>query len=410
VCVVASLLVSCANTDNHAPQKMSGTAGSAGGTGGAPATTGAAGTTGGVAGTSGVTGTAGTVSVGGSTGASGTSGAAGSAGGAAGSGIVVGRPGTGYLWYAGFGLNAFTQANVASSNNDGPAVTVVPTVTTATFHDLVFDEMGRLWTIPTSGNQILRFPASGLMAGQSPTAELALSSAALMGPQALAFDPSGNLWVLNFAGGGPSIASLVRFDGVQSMSGILTVSPAVTITPAGDATSQSRFSEGTALAFDSSGNLWFAGVSDVLRIDRPISLTGSVTAAPTAVVSTGEAYTSIAFDAGGALWITGTLQGYFAIRIDSPSTIMGVVTPKPAARIGLPVTTGVAFVGGLAFDSDRALWVATSNRILKLATPNEFSGEVTGIPKVTLGLPPAVMPGLASKLVFQPKPAGVPIY
>jgi sugar lactone lactonase YvrE len=344
---------------------------------------------------------------GGAAGATGGTGTGGAAGGT--TGTVIGTTGTGYLWYAGVELNAFTQAGAAASNDNGPTVNVVPMTSAGTFHDLVFDRNGRLWTLPTTGDEILRFPAAGLGAGESPTADLVISSPALAGPQALAFDPNGNLWVVNFAGAGPSEASIVRFDGVQALSGTMTLNPAATIAPAADAASQSHFSEGTALAFDAAGNLWFAGVSTVLRIDHPSALGGSVTAAPTAVLSTGEAYTSIAFGSDGALWITGTQQGFFALRIDAPGAISGVVVPTPATRVALP-TTGATFVGGLAFDKDGALWVVTSNRILKLASPGGLLGAVSAAPAVTLGLSGAVMPGLASKLVFQPQPPNLPIY
>jgi sugar lactone lactonase YvrE len=383
--VACSTAASCTNTSNHPA--------SAGTGGGAAAVDGGLDATGGAGGAG-----------------SGTSGTTGAGGAAAGTtGTVIGTTGTGYLWYAGVELNAFTQSQTAASTDSGPAVTVVPTTSVGTFHDLVFDHTGRLWTLPTTGNQILRFPAAGLGAGASPVAELVVNSPALLGPQALAFDPSGNLWVVNFAGAGPSEATIVRFDGVQSLSGTMTLTPAATIAPAADAASRYHFSEGTGLAFDAAGNLWFAGVSAVLRIDHPSGLSGSVIASPTVVLSTGEAYTSIAFGADGALWITGTLQGFFALRIDSPATITGVVAPTPATRVALP-TTGATFVGGLAFDKDGALWVVTSNRILKLASPGGLVGQVTAAPVVTLGLSTTVMPGLASKLVFQPQPSNLPVY
>ena len=360
----------------------------------------------------GVTGTGGAVQVGaagslghGGEGASGGHGAAG----AGGSGTVLIQQDPGYLWYAGVGLNAFTQAQTSASTDIGPYVSVSPNPSPGTFHDLVFDRSGRGWTIPTSGNQILRVPAAGLGAGANPAPDLIISSPALASPQALAFDPAGNLWVVNFAGAGIGIANIVRFDAPGAWSGSMTASPTVTIAPATDPTSMGRFAEGTAIAFDRAGNLWFASVSCVLRIDNPGSLSGAVTAAPSVTISTGEAYSSIAFDAQGALWITGTLNGYFLLRINGPSALTGVLQPTPAARIALP-TANVSFPGGMAFDMDGALWVVTSSRIVKLASPGALVGQVTPTPAVELGLPVSFAPGLASHLVFHPQPTGLPIY
>jgi hypothetical protein len=358
----------------------------------------------------GETGTGGAVQVGaaGSVGHGG-GGSSGGRGAAGTSGTVIVQPDPGYLWYAGVELNAFTQAQISASTDNGPYVTVSPKPSPGTFHDLVFDRSGRAWTIPTSGNQILRVPAGGLGAGATPVPDLTITSPGLASPQALAFDSAGNLWVVNFAGAGVGIANIIRFDAPGAWSDSMTASPTATIAPASDPTSMGRFLQGTAIAFDSAGNLWFASVSCVLRIDNPGSLSGAVTAAPSVTISTGEAYSSIAFDAQGALWITGTLNGYFALRIDEPSALTGVLQPTLAARIALP-TANVSFPGGMAFDTDGALWVVTSSRIVKLASPGTFVGQVTPTPAVDLGLPVTFAPGLASHLVFRPQPAGLPIY
>ena len=359
---------------------------------------------GGLGGKAGAGGAAGRASAQGTGGQGGNTGAAGT------TGTVIVSPGVGYLWYAGDQLNAFTQDETTASNDDGPGITVAPSSPSARFHDLAFDRDGQLWTVPTTGDQILRLPAASLGGGSGPAVpNLVLTSPGLVSPQSLAFDPAGNLWVVNFAGAGVGVANIVCFKAPQAWSGNMNASPSVTISPAADAQSMGQFIEGTALAFDSKGSLWFASVSTVLRIDSPGTLAGAVTAAPAAAISTGDAYTSIAFDTNGSLWISATTQGYVALRIDNPGALTGLVSPTPAARVGLSSANAV-FVGGLSFDKNGALWVMTSNRILEITSPAALVGQVTASPAVTLGLPAAVMSGLASKLVFRPTPAGLPIY
>jgi hypothetical protein len=62
----------------------------------------------------------------------------------------------------------------------------------------------------------------------------------------------------------------------------------------------------------------------------------------------------------------------------------------------------------MGFDADGALWVAMSKRIIKLADPSSFTGDVSPAPAVALGL--KVDPDLSSKILFRPQPQGLPIY
>ena len=317
--------------------------------------------------------------------------------------------GPGYLWFAGSQLNAFTQAETQASNDAGPSIVVEPSQLTGTFHDLVFDPAGNLWTVPITGNQIMRVPRTGLT-NIRPFADLTISSAALQSPQTIAFDAAGNLWVINYNGSGPAVASIVRFDAVRDMTpGSPTLTPSATIGPGTDKTMIADFAEGSALAFDANGALWFGGISTVMRFDAPASLQGAVSAAPAAIISTGDSYASIAFDSVGSLWITATNGDYFALRISQPGTLHGVVSTAPAARVTLPGTNAL-FAGGMAFDSNGALWIAMSNQIIELAGPSSMVGNVIPGAQVVLGLPMTCFPDLASKLVFWPTPAGLPVF
>lgn len=313
-----------------------------------------------------------------------------------------------YLWYAGGALSAFTLAQTLSSNDDGPTWQVVPEGAPHNCHDLAFDGAGNLWTIPITRDQILRLPASHLAELAPVIPDLVLTSAALHGPQSLAFDPAGNLWVLNFNGAGPSIANVVRLGDPRALSGAQTVAPSLTLHPGPSPEDAARFSQATAIAFDAAGNLWLSAVGGVVRIDHAGALTGDVAAVPSAVISTGEAYGSLAFDATGSLWLTAARDGsWFVLRFSDPGSLTGVVAPTPAARVRLQVT-GATFVGGIGFDANGGLWVATSAALVKLAHADRLAGESSAEPSVTLGR--AAFPDLASKVIIRPAPPGLPLY
>jgi len=319
------------------------------------------------------------------------------------------KAGPGYLWFAGSQLNAFTQDQTQSSNDAGPSIIVEPSEMTGTFHDLVFDPSGNLWTVPITGDQIVRVPRVGLT-NIRPFSDLTLSSPALKSPQTLAFDSAGNLWVVNYNGSGPNVANIVRFDGVRDMpSGNPILVPSLTIGAGSDKAMIAAFTQGSALAFDKDGNLWFGGISSVMRFDSPSSLHGSVDAAPAASISTGDSYASIAFDSVGSLWITATSSGYYALRVANPGMLTGTAPAQPAARISLPGANAL-FAGGMAFDADGALWIAMSDQIIKLSSPSSMVGNVTPGPEVVLSLPSKSYPDLASKLAFWPSPSGLPVF
>jgi sugar lactone lactonase YvrE len=317
-------------------------------------------------------------------------------------------PYTGYLWFAGSALNAFTKSQTEASNDTGPKFVFVPDFPITNLHDVVFDAGGNAWVIPISGNQLLRFPASSLVSGAPPMPDLVLAGPSLSSPASLVFDSSGNLWVLNYDGAGSSVANIVRFDNLQGLSGSVGPTAALTLGPGTVAANKLLFSQASSLVFDAANNLWLVSVSHVVRIDNPLALQGSAIVTPTTVLSTtGDAYAAAAFDAAGSLWITGAHAGYFVLRIDNPGALTGTVTATPAARAQLP-SDQASFAAGMAFDADGALWVALSNRLVKLPDVATLSGTMNVTPTVILGL--TGLPDLTSKLVIRPQPAGLPIY
>jgi len=307
-----------------------------------------------------------------------------------------------YLWYAGSGLNAFTLAQTEQSGDDGAQYNVTPNVGMQFFHDLAFDAQGNLWTIPFSGDQVVRVSAAQLPPGpgsEAPPTDLMISSSALQGAQNLAFDDAGNLWVLSYDGAGQSIATISRFDSPSVLQGEVTLQPSVTIGPGASAAERRRFTQASAIAFDGDGNLWLAATANVLRFDRPQGQTGSVAPSPSAIIEGGDAYAALGFDATGALWVSGAGSGYFVERFDRPGALSGSVNPTPDAKVVLPSSDATHFAGGFAFDGEGALWIVTSNRLLKLSAAGALKGTIQGRPAVILGTTAA--PDLSSKLVLR---------
>jgi streptogramin lyase len=305
----------------------------------------------------------------------------------------------GYLWYAGGALSAFTKAQTISSNQDGPGWLTQLSYPAKNFHDLTFDGAGNLWTIPLAGDHLLRVPSSRL-GDILPVPDLVIASPALRGADSLVFDAQGDLWVMCSSGVDVSIANIVRFDNPGALSGSQAMDPSLTLGPGASPESRAAFTQGTAIAFDGAGSLWFAAIGNVLRFDQVSGLSGQVQPVPAAVVSTGDALVSLAFDSAGSLWLTGASKGYTALRIDNPGVLVGTVKATVAARVHLPTTPSTLFAGGMAFDSSGALWVITSDRLLQIPAANALIGEVTPAPGVVLGN--IAFPDLATKLVIRP--------
>lgn len=307
----------------------------------------------------------------------------------------------GYLWYAGGALSAFTRGQTLASHDDGPGW-LLQTSPAQNFHDLVFDSAGDLWTLPVSGDRILRIPARQLgSVGGRLAPDLVLQSAALAGADALTFDETGNLWVVNFSGAGSAIANIVRFDDPRSLSpdDARSASPSLTIVPGNATAAQARFGQASSLTFDAVGNLWVVAIANVLRFDVPGSWRGEVVAAPAAVLSTGDALVAAAFDARGSLWVTAAGGGgYSALRIDAPAALVGAVTPVAAARLQLPAA-GASFAGGMTLAPDGGLWIITSNRILEIPQAAALTGDVSPSAAVVLGN--LGYPDLTTKLIIR---------
>ncbi len=144
-------------------------------------------------------------------------------------------------------LVRFDAAQLAASGAPAPAVILsglgLPT-------SIAFDAVGSLWVSDSRANTLAKYSAAQLAASGSPAPAVLLSAApnSLVKPSGLAFDASGNLWVANTNG-----ESLAGFSPDQLATSGSPV-PRVLLFFSDDSEIQP-----VGLAFDVSGNLWVVG-------------------------------------------------------------------------------------------------------------------------------------------------------
>lgn len=204
---------------------------------------------------------------------------------------------------------------------------------------LAFDTNGNLWVSVPCANKVVRVSAAQL--GASGTVTPAVEITGLNAPEGLAFDASGNLWIAN-----KGAKHVVKFNATRLSAS--TSGPDLTIesrTPAPVVNTLDT----NLLAFDASGNLWVVafGANVIYRL-TPTDQSGSGSKTPAIQVSipVGAVLEGLAFDEGGGLWISYS-AGKFA-RLSSAQLGTSSTSGSPTTPERIITSTSIGSAGGLA--------------------------------------------------------------
>lgn len=193
---------------------------------------------------------------------------------------------------------------------------------------LAFDRAGTLW-VGTFSDRILAYPAALQQVSGSPAPTVAITRNYAYGlPQEMAFDAAGNLWTVHTNDVRLTMHSASQLAGDPD-AGDIEIEPALII---------DGLAGPDALAFDRVGNLWVADYdhdqSDPRsgRIVRFDAATLEAGAAPDFVIVVVDRYrvSDLGFDADGALWALES--GDNALLQFTPRQLSAGTVSEPASR------------------------------------------------------------------------------
>ena len=188
---------------------------------------------------------------------------------------------------------------------------------------VAFDLSGNLWVVDSGNNRVLEFKSpfsdgesASLVLGQPTFGGYIGTTTAggLNSPSYAAFDPSGNLWVTD-QGNNRVLEFTAPFSTGQKASVVIGQANFTAFAPSSTTTAKSLF-EPLGLAFDSKGDLWVADGGDhrVLEYTAPFSIGDTAASmvigqSSLTTSSTGLNAYAIAFDSSGNLWISDGISG-----------------------------------------------------------------------------------------------------
>jgi streptogramin lyase len=206
---------------------------------------------------------------------------------------------------------------------------------------LAFDASGNLWVSIPCANKVVRVAAGQLDASGMVTPGVEITG--LNAPEGLAFDASSNLWIAN-----AGAQRVVRFN--ASRLSASTSGPDLTIESKTPSPVINTL-DANLLAFDASGNLWvMAFGANVLYRLTPTDQSGSgsktLTPAIQVSVPVSAVLEGMAFDEDGGLWITYE-AGKFA-RLSPAQLGTSSTSGSPTIPERVITSSSIGSAGGLA--------------------------------------------------------------
>ena len=264
---------------------------------------------------------------------------------------------------------------------------------------------GDLW-VASDPFTLTKYAAPHLESGALPDVRLGgTPDGVLAFVSGLAFDSGGNLWLASNPPPGPDTnRRILKFSASALRVSDPNPTPEVTLN------STTRWYP-VSLAFDRAGNLWLTDfTNDRLVKFAPAQLSSSGAPAPTTVISNvspGYPLSSpidLAIDADGDLWVSNLLVGSPTdLIMYTASQAQAGGSPNPAIRLGRPTLPSVR---GIAFDATGGAWMAVPGGLARLSRAQLFGG---GAPPPQIFVRDSSIQ-FATSLVFDPPPAGVPLY
>ena len=257
---------------------------------------------------------------------------------------------------------------------------------------VTFDSSGNMWVADSASNRVVEFSppfSSGMNAttaiGQPDllTSNYSTTQSSFHAPISVAFDSAGNMWVADYAN-----SRVLEFQPpfTTGMEASIVIGHSNFTDSSYAYTGATGLDGPTAIAFDSSGNLWVSDLARIMEFSPPFSngMAASLVigqndfntynSGTTSALLRGPS--SIAFDSAGNLWVADpqnnrTLEFARPFSTGMNASIVLGQTSFTATQDCSTSQSSMCSPVGVAFDPSGNLWVTDSlgNRVLEFAQP-----------------------------------------